>query len=83
MTPKTVRLTVVIENGEMGGVENDDYAAALVRFAADSHAAGAVGTLEASRVSVGPQCGLSFEIYGTDGAWHKVTPVPDAAFGHA
>jgi predicted dehydrogenase len=60
----------VIENGEMGEVENDDYAAALVRFAGGpgSGAAGAVGTLEASRVSVGPQCGLGFEIYGTDGS---------------
>jgi predicted dehydrogenase len=58
----------VIENGEMGEVENDDYVAALVRFAGGSHAAGAVGTLEASRVSVGPQCALGFEIYGTDGS---------------
>ncbi len=58
----------VIENGEMGEVENDDYVAALVRFTAGSHAAGAVGTLEASRVSVGPECALGFEIYGTDGS---------------
>ena len=58
----------VIENGELGDVENDDYAAALVRFAADSRGAGAVGTLEASRVIVGPQCGLGFEIYGTEGS---------------
>jgi predicted dehydrogenase len=58
----------VIEDGEMGTVENDDYAAALVRFAADSRAAGAVGTLEASRVIVGPQCDLGFEIYGTEGS---------------
>ena len=68
----------VIEDGEMGDVENDDYAAALVRFGTGSHgagshaagsrAAGAVGTLEASRVSVGPQCALGFEIYGTDGS---------------
>src|ERR1700744_1112473 len=57
----------VIENGELGEVENDDYAAALVRFAG-ARAGGAVGTLEASRVSVGPQCGLGFEIYGTDGS---------------
>ena len=56
----------VIEDGEMGEVENDDYVAALVRFAAGSRAAGAVGTLEASRVSVGPQCSLGFEIYGTE-----------------
>jgi predicted dehydrogenase len=58
----------VIEDGELGTVENDDYAAALVRFAPDSRAAGAVGTLEASRIIVGPQCGLGFEIYGTDGS---------------
>jgi len=63
----------VIENGEMGEVENDDYVAALVRFGAGSgparsSAAGAVGTLEASRVSVGPECALGFEIYGTDGS---------------
>jgi predicted dehydrogenase len=58
----------VIEDGELGSVENDDYAAALVRFAPDSRAAGAVGTLEASRVIVGPQCGIGFEIYGTDGS---------------
>ena len=44
----------VIEDGEMGTVENDDYVAALVRFAPDSRAAGAVGTLEASRIIVGP-----------------------------
>jgi predicted dehydrogenase len=57
----------VIEDGELGDVENDDYVAALARFAG-----GAVGTLEASRVSVGPQCGLGFEIYGTEGsaAWN-------------
>jgi predicted dehydrogenase len=57
----------VIEDGEMGAVENDDYAGVLVRFGPDSRA-GAVGTLEASRVIVGPQCGLGFEIYGTDGS---------------
>jgi predicted dehydrogenase len=62
----------VIEDGEMGTVENDDYVAALVRFRPDSRASGAVGTLEASRVIVGPQCGLAFEIYGTEGsaAWN-------------
>ena len=53
----------VIENGELGEVENDDYVAALPRFAT-----GAVGTLEASRVSVGPMCGLSCEIFGTEGS---------------
>ncbi len=58
----------VIENGELGDVENDDYAGALVRFAGGSPGAGAVGTLEASRVSVGTQCGLGLEIYGTEGS---------------
>ena len=58
----------VIEDGELGPVENEDYAAALVRFAADAQGAGAVGTLEASRTIVGPQCGLAFELYGTDGS---------------
>jgi predicted dehydrogenase len=62
----------VIEDGELGPVENEDYAAALVRFADHGPGAGAVGTLEASRTIVGPQCGLGFEIYGTDGslAWN-------------
>jgi len=62
----------VIEDGELGPVENDDYVAALVRFAPGSPGAGAVGTLEASRTIVGPQCGLGFELYGTDGsaAWN-------------
>src|SRR4029079_2085011 len=48
----------VIEVGERADVTTADYAAALVRFSADSPGAGAVGTLEASRVIVGPQCGL-------------------------
>jgi predicted dehydrogenase len=62
----------VIEDGELGTVENEDYAATLVRFAGEAQGAGAVGTLEASRTIVGPQCGLGFEIYGTDGslAWN-------------
>lgn len=53
----------VIENGEMAPVENEDYAALLVNFAG-----GAVGTLEASRVSVGPRAEYSIEIYGTEGS---------------
>jgi predicted dehydrogenase len=58
----------VIEDGEMGTVENEDYAAALVRFASNSRGAGAVGTLEVSRVVVGPQCGFALEVYGTEGS---------------
>jgi predicted dehydrogenase len=62
----------VIEDGELGTVGNEDYAATLVRFADEARGAGAVGTLEASRAIVGPQCGLGFELYGTDGslAWN-------------
>jgi predicted dehydrogenase len=58
----------VVEDGELGPVENDDDAAALVRFSPTAHGPGAVGTLEASRTIVGPQCGLGFELYGTDGS---------------
>ena len=62
----------VIEDGELAPVGNEDYAATLVRFAADALGAGAVGTMEASRAIVGPQCGFGFELYGTDGsaAWN-------------
>jgi predicted dehydrogenase len=62
----------VVEDGELGTVGNEDYAATLVRFADEARGAGAVGTLEASRAIVGPQCGLGFELYGTDGslAWN-------------
>jgi predicted dehydrogenase len=53
----------VIEGGELGEVENEDYAGALVRFAG-----GAVGTIEASRVAVGPDCGYGIEVFGTEGS---------------
>src|SRR3954453_7568672 len=58
----------VIEDGEMGTVENEDYGAVLARFAPNSRGPGAVGPLECSRVVVGPQCGLSIEVYGTEGS---------------
>lgn len=58
----------VIENGEMKPVENEDYAAMLVRLSGDAVATGAVGTLEASRVSVGPRSSYGIEIYGTEGS---------------
>jgi predicted dehydrogenase len=53
----------VVEGTELGPVENEDYAGALVRFAG-----GAVGSCEVCRVTVGPRCQLAFDIYGTDGA---------------
>ncbi len=58
----------VIEGGEMGDVENEDYAAMLFRFSDSAVAAGAVGTLEASRVAVGPRASYNIEIYGTEGS---------------
>ncbi len=53
----------VVEGGEMGTVENEDYASSLVRFEN-----GARGTLENSRVAVGPHVRNSFEVNGTRGA---------------
>jgi predicted dehydrogenase len=53
----------VVEGGEMGEVENEDYAAALVRFEN-----GARGTLENSRTCIGPHVRNSFEVNGTRGA---------------
>ena len=53
----------VVEGGEMGTVENEDYASSLVRFES-----GARGTLENSRVAVGPHVRNSFEVNGTRGA---------------
>jgi predicted dehydrogenase len=48
---------------ERGAVGNEDYVAMMVRFDG-----GAVGTLESSRVSVGPRCEYVVEVYGTEGS---------------
>ncbi len=53
----------VVEGGEAAPVENEDYTAALVRFVG-----GARGTLEASRVAVGPHARYSVEVHGSRGA---------------
>lgn len=53
----------VVEGGETAPVENEDYAAGLLRFAD-----GFVGTAEASRITVGPRCQIGVEIYGTEGS---------------
>lgn len=58
----------VIEDGVMKPVENEDYAGMLVRLAESASAAGAVGTLEASRVAVGPRASYGIEVYGTEGS---------------
>lgn len=60
----------LIEDGEMKPVENEDFAAMLVRLSGDAVAADAVGTLEASRVAVGPRASYGIEIYGTNGSAH-------------
>ena len=49
--------------GELGEVENEDYASALLHFRS-----GARGVLEASRVAVSEQNNYGFEIHGTKGA---------------
>jgi predicted dehydrogenase len=49
--------------GDRGPVENEDYVAALLRFAS-----GARGIVEASRVAVGEQNNYGFEVHGTSGA---------------
>ncbi|WOP19225.1 Gfo/Idh/MocA family oxidoreductase [Raineyella sp. LH-20] len=48
---------------QKGPVENEDWVALLVRL--DN---GVVGTLEASRVSVGPRAEYIIEVYGTEGS---------------
>ena len=53
----------VVEGGEMGPVENEDYVGCLVRFEN-----GAMGTLETSRACVGPHVRMSFEVNSTRGA---------------
>ncbi len=49
--------------GDYGPVENEDYVGALARFEN-----GALATLEASRVSVGPRNEYVLEVYGTGGS---------------
>src|SRR5665647_1595929 len=44
-------------------VENEDWAALMVRFAS-----GAVGTFESSRVAIGPRCEYGIAVYGTEGS---------------
>jgi len=51
------------EDGPVGPVENEDYAALLARFES-----GAVAVLESSRVAVGPRAEYVLEVYGTKGS---------------
>jgi predicted dehydrogenase len=52
-----------VQTDDLVAVENEDWAAAQVELAN-----GTVGSLEASRVIVGPRVGLRVEVYGTRGA---------------
>jgi predicted dehydrogenase len=53
----------VVEGGELAPVENEDTALSLVRFES-----GVTGTIEASRVTVGPQARYALEVHGEHGA---------------
>lgn len=60
----------IVEDGEMKPVENEDYAAMLVRYEQPADAAGSpiIGSLEASRVANGPRAEYGLEVYGTEGS---------------
>lgn len=49
--------------GELGEVENEDYASGLLRFRS-----GARGVIEADRTAVGEQCTYGIEVHGERGA---------------
>jgi predicted dehydrogenase len=51
------------ESGELVDVENEDWASALIEFSS-----GVVGSLEASRVIVGPHVRMRFDVHGSEGA---------------
>jgi predicted dehydrogenase len=52
-----------VQTDELVDVENEDWAGAQVELAS-----GTVGSIEASRVVVGPRVGLGFEVHGTRGS---------------
>ena len=53
----------VVERGELAPVENEDAVWSIVRFER-----GVTGTIESSRVAVGPQARYAFEVHGSAGA---------------
>ena len=52
-----------VESSDLVDVENEDWAGALVELPS-----GGVGSIEASRVAVGPRTGLRVDVHGTTGA---------------
>jgi predicted dehydrogenase len=53
----------LVEDGELAPVENEDVFWSIVRFER-----GATGSIEASRVAVGPRARYAFEVHGSAGA---------------
>jgi predicted dehydrogenase len=53
----------VVEGGELAPVENEDVVWSIVHFER-----GVTGTIEASRVAMGPQARYAFEVHGSLGA---------------
>lgn len=53
----------VAEGGELAAVENEDVVWSIVHFER-----GVTGTIEASRVALGPQARYAFEVHGSRGA---------------
>ena len=53
----------LVEGGELAPVENEDVVWSIARFEC-----GVTGTIEASRVAVGPQARYAFEVHGSRGA---------------
>jgi len=56
------------DEGKLLPVENEDYATLLVRLGDTAVGAGALGSLEASRIAVGPRSEYGIEIFGTEGS---------------
>ncbi|WP_156759310.1 Gfo/Idh/MocA family protein [Microbacterium karelineae] len=56
------------DEGRLLPVENDDYANMLIRFDDSAVAAGALGTLDASWIAVGPKAEYAIEVFGTRGS---------------
>ena len=52
-----------VATGDLVDVSNEDWASALIEFPS-----GVVGSLEASRVIVGPHVRMRFDVHGTEGA---------------
>ncbi|WP_105567333.1 Gfo/Idh/MocA family protein [Microbacterium halophytorum] len=56
------------DEGRRLPVENEDFANMLVRFDDTAFAAGALGSLDASWIAVGPKAEYAIEIFGTEGS---------------